>query len=35
MQTQNYVYYVHFLVLKEYEQKCARARVFCEKMGLF
>ena len=24
MQTQNYVYYVHFLVLKESEQKCAR-----------
>ena len=25
MQTQNYVYYMHFLVLKESEQKCARA----------
>ena len=24
MQTQNYVYYMHFLVLKESEQKCAR-----------
>ena len=24
MQTQNYVYYIHFLVLKEPEQKCAR-----------
>ena len=35
MQTQNYVYYVHFLVLKESEQKCVRARVFCEKMRLF
>ena len=33
MQTQNYVYYVHFLVLKESEQKCVRA--FCEKMLLF
>ena len=30
MQTQNYVYYVYFLVLKESEQKCVRARVFCE-----
>ena len=25
MQTQNYVYYMHFLVLKESEEKCARA----------
>ena len=25
MQTQNYVYYMHFLVLKEFEQKCAPA----------
>ena len=25
MQTQNYVYYMHFLGLKESEQKCARA----------
>ena len=25
MQTQNYVYYMHFLVLKKSEQKCARA----------
>ena len=32
MQTQNYVYYMHFLVSKESEQKCARARAFCEKM---
>ena len=30
MRTQNYVYYMHFFVLKESEQKCARA--FCEKM---
>ena len=28
MQTQNYVYYMHLLVLKESEQKCARA--FCD-----
>ena len=35
MLTQNYVYYMHFLVLKESEQKCARARAFCEKMRLF
>ena len=33
MQTQNYVYYMHLLVLKESEQKCARA--FCEKIRLF
>ena len=33
MQTQNYVYYMHFLVLKESEQKCARA--FYEKCGFF
>ena len=32
MQTQNYVYYMYFLVLKELEQKCPRARAFCEKM---
>ena len=25
MKTQNYVYYMHFLVLKESEEKCARA----------
>ena len=25
MQTQNYVYYMHFLVLKKSEQRCARA----------
>ena len=25
MQTQNYVYYMHFFVSKESEQKCARA----------
>ena len=30
-QTQNYVYYIHFLVLKESEQKCAHARAFSEK----
>ena len=30
MQTQKYVYYMYFLVLKESQQKCARA--FCEKM---
>ena len=30
MQTQNYVYYMHFLVFKESEQKCARARFYCE-----
>ena len=33
MQTQNYEYYMHFLVLKTSEQKCARA--FCEKMRPF
>ena len=32
MQTQNYVYYMHFLVLKESEQKCARA--FCEPVRM-
>ena len=32
MQTQNYANYMHFLVLKESEQKCARA--FCEKMRM-
>ena len=25
MQTQNYVYYMHFLVLKESEKNCVRA----------
>ena len=35
MQTQNYVYYMHFLVLKISEHKCARARAFCEKYDLF
>ena len=34
MQTQNYVYYVHFLVLKESEKKCARA-LFVEKCDFF
>ena len=34
MQTQNYVYYVHFLVLKESEQKCARA-LFVKKSYFF
>ena len=35
MQTQNYVYYMHFLVLKESEQKCARALFVkkCERAG--
>ena len=32
MQTQNYVYYMHVLVLKESEQKCARA-LFVKKCG--
>ena len=32
MQTQNYVYYMHFLVLKESEQKCARA--FCDSKSM-
>ena len=35
MQTQNYVYYVHFLVLKESEQKCARACALFEKSTTF
>ena len=30
MQTQNYVFYVYFLVLKESEQSCVRA--FCKKI---
>ena len=34
MQTQNYVYYMHFLVLKESEQKCARA-LFVKKCDFF
>ena len=33
MQTQNYVYYMHFLILKESEQKCARA-LFVKKFDL-
>ena len=32
MQTQNYVYYMHFLVLKESEQRCARA-LFLKKLS--
>ena len=34
MQTQNYVYYMHFLVLKESEPKCARA-LFVKKCDFF
>ena len=34
MQTQNYVYYMHFLVLKESEQKCAHA-LFVKKCDFF
>ena len=34
MQTQNYVYYMHFLVLKESEQKRARA-LFVKKCDFF
>ena len=34
MQTQNYVYYMHFLVWKESEQKCARA-LFEKKYDFF
>ena len=34
MQTQNYVYYVHFLGLKESEQNCARA-LFEKKYDFF
>ena len=34
MQTQNYVYYMHFLVLRESEQKCERA-LFVKKCNFF
>ena len=34
MQTQIYIYYMHFLVLKESEQKCARA-LFVKKCHFF
>ena len=34
MQTQNYVYYMHFLVLKESEPKCART-FYAKKIRLF
>ena len=34
MQTENYVYYMHFLGLKESEQKCARA-LFVKKCDFF
>ena len=34
MQTQNYVYYMHFLVLKESQQKCACA-LFVKKCDFF
>ena len=34
MRSQNYVYYMHFLVLKESEQKCARA-LFLKKCEFF
>ena len=34
MQTQIYVYYMHFLVFKESDQKCARA-LFVKKWDFF